>query len=53
MHDLYRAQIRAAMRAVEGRSPVPPTVMFDVAYANPPASVLRDREEMECEVVDQ
>jgi pyruvate dehydrogenase E1 component alpha subunit len=53
VHDLYHAQIRAAMGAVEGRSPVPPTVMFDVAYANPPASVLRDREEMECEVVDQ
>jgi hypothetical protein len=32
------------MAVVEQRPPAPPAVMFDVAYADPPPSVRRDRD---------
>jgi pyruvate dehydrogenase E1 component alpha subunit len=41
--------VRAAMEVVEQRSPASPTVMFDVAFADPPPGILRDRDEMERE----
>jgi pyruvate dehydrogenase E1 component alpha subunit len=42
-------EVRAAMAVVEQRSPQPPTVMFDVAFGDPPPGVLSDRDELERE----
>jgi len=47
VRDSCRDDVRAAMAVVEQRPPVAPTVMFDVAFANPPSAVLRDRDELE------
>lgn len=47
VHDRCRSDVMAAMAVVEKRPPASPAVMFDVAYANPPASVLRDRDAVE------
>jgi pyruvate dehydrogenase E1 component alpha subunit len=41
--------VRAAMAVVEQRAPAPASVMFDVAFADPPAGVLRDRAAVERE----
>jgi pyruvate dehydrogenase E1 component alpha subunit len=39
-------EVRAAMAAVEKSPPASPTDMFDSAFAQPPAAVLRDRDEV-------
>lgn len=41
-----RDRIRAAMTVVERRPPAPASSMFDVAFADPPPALLRDRDEM-------
>lgn len=53
VYDRCRSGVLAAMAVVEQRPPVPPAVMFDVAYANPPPSVLRDRDAVERGVFDR
>jgi pyruvate dehydrogenase E1 component alpha subunit len=44
-----KERIQAAMTAVEQSSPASATVMFDTAFAEPPAAILRDRDELELE----
>jgi len=39
-----RDRVREAMAAVERRAPVPATVMFDTAFADPPPGLERDRD---------
>ena len=45
VHEISRAEVRAAMAAVERRSPAGAGGMFEVAYANPPPGIFRDRDE--------
>jgi pyruvate dehydrogenase E1 component alpha subunit len=49
VRERSRTEVRAAMTIVEQRPPAPATVMFDVAYADPPPGVLRDRDGVEHE----
>lgn len=41
-----RDEVQAAMAVVERRPPAPATAMFDIAFADPPPGVLRDRDEV-------
>jgi pyruvate dehydrogenase E1 component alpha subunit len=44
VRERSRDEVRAAMAVVEARPPAAATAIFDTAYANPPASVLRSRD---------
>ncbi len=46
IHADNRARVRGAMADVEAREPPPPTMMFDHVYAEPPRSLLADRDAM-------